>query len=175
MSTSLWPALLAAVLGGGSGGGGGSSRAGGVMEEQERTFNPVQALLYHSVLGEHALYWWIGIVCFVALGESTFCSLRFHHTPRNLQSAYIHQRILSTAREDGKMGSIRGVSRWQMKLMLPSKQPSSSHAAALQTFHSVLHLPLTQRAAVIHPFIHTFKSKQFQTTIFLDFESLHIR
>lgn len=62
MSTSLWPALLAAVLGGGG-------RA--ALEDEQQlggSMHPVQHLLALSLLGEHALYWWMGILCFVGLG-----------------------------------------------------------------------------------------------------------
>lgn len=70
MSTSLWPALLAAVLGGRQHQHQQQQQEEQqMMMQQERALHPIQALLYLSVLGEHALYWWIGIVCFVALGE----------------------------------------------------------------------------------------------------------
>lgn len=65
MSTSLWPALLAAVVGGGRG----VMEDGGSSSTAASSLGPIQSLLALSVLGEHALYWWIAILSFVGLGE----------------------------------------------------------------------------------------------------------
>ena len=66
MTTGLWPALLAALWGGlhdGSGSGRGS--IGGL------TFSHGDGkVMIASFTGAQAFYWWMGIICFIALSTS---------------------------------------------------------------------------------------------------------
>ena len=64
MTTGLWPALLAALLG--SAGRGGLHDGSGSWSELGLQGG---ADLLVSLTGPHALYWWMGILCFIVLGE----------------------------------------------------------------------------------------------------------
>lgn len=133
MSTSLWPALLAAVLGGSSGSSESSS-------SWSRALRPIQAALYLSVLGEHALYWWIGIVCFVALGESASVSLCL-------------SQALSSEFAVCMMGAGDGWRRIRRMLEEYIECCTASLHAVLQPASlsgPSLSPPLTEQAAVIH-------------------------
>ena len=68
MTTGLWPALLAALLGSAGRGGLHDGSGSASLGELRRGLSDAAASV-DSFLGSHALYWWLGFICFVAVGE----------------------------------------------------------------------------------------------------------
>lgn len=120
MSTSLWPALLAAIVGGGGGGGRPAVEEGGMGS----SMGPIQSLLALSVLGEHALYWWIGLLCFIGLGRSSCLSISFHPFRHSEFAGYacMHDGL------DWERWGRRDSGRGEVQMVTPDSSIGAAHA-----------------------------------------------